>query len=47
MGEGRVDLQRAELAREGDLLGVGDLLAGEHQDRVVHPEFLQPREQLG
>ena len=31
------DLRLAELAGEGDMLGIGDGLVGEYHDQVLHP----------
>jgi hypothetical protein len=31
------DLRFAEVAREGDMLLVGDLLVGEHHHQMLHP----------
>ncbi len=41
------DLRLAEIAREGDVLGVADVLLGEHQHEMAHPDVVQLAERLG
>ncbi len=34
-------LRLAKIPGEGDVFGVGDMLAGKHQDQMVHPDGVQ------